>query len=38
MKKKIELKEPIKTLGSFTVQIRLYEGVVGNLKVQMISQ
>lgn len=37
-KKKIELKEPIKTLGSFTVQIRLYEGVVGNLKVQMISQ
>ena len=37
-KKKIELKEPIKTLGRFTVQIRLYEGVVGNLKVQMISQ
>ena len=37
-KKKIELKEPIKTLGSFTVQIRLYEGVVGNLKEQMISQ
>ena len=37
-KKKIELKEPIKTLGSFTVQIRLYEGGVGNLKVQMISQ
>lgn len=36
-KKKIELKEPIKTLGSFTVQIRLYEGVVGNLKVQMIA-
>ena len=37
-KKKIELKEPIKTLGSFTVQIRLYEGVIGNLKIQMISQ
>lgn len=37
-KKKIELKEPIKTLGSFTVQIKLYEGVVGNLKLQMISQ
>lgn len=37
-KKKIELKEPIKTLGSFTVQIRLYEGVIGNLKLQMISQ
>ena len=37
-KKKIELKEPIKTLGSFTVNIKLYEGVVGSLKVQMISQ
>ena len=37
-KNKIELKEPIKTLGSFTVQIRLYEGVIGNLKIQMISQ
>ena len=37
-KKKIELKEPIKALGSFTVQIKLYEGVTGNLKVQMISQ
>lgn len=37
-KKKIELKEPIKTLGSFTVQIKLYEGVIGNLKIQMISQ
>ena len=37
-KKKIELKKPIKTLGSFTVQIRLYEGVIGNLKIQMISQ
>lgn len=37
-KKKIELKEPIKTLGSFTVNIKLYEGVIGTLKVQMISQ
>ncbi len=36
-KKKIELKEPIKTLGSFTVNIKLYEGVVGTLKMQMIS-
>ncbi len=35
-KKKIELKEPIKTLGSFNVSIKLYEGVVGTLKVQMI--
>ncbi len=37
-KKKIELKEPIKILGSFTVNIKLYEGVIGTLKVQMISQ
>ena len=36
-KKKIELKEPIKTLGSFTVNIKLYEGVIGVLKVQMIA-
>ena len=37
-KKKIDLKEPIKVLGSFSVNIKLYEGVVGTLKVQMISQ
>ena len=37
-KKKIDLKEPIKTIGSFSVNIKLYEGVVGTLKVQMISQ
>lgn len=36
-KKKIDLKEPIKTLGSFTVNIKLYEGVIGTLKVQLIS-
>lgn len=36
-KKKIDLKEPIKTLGSFSVNIKLYEGVVGTLKIQMIS-
>lgn len=35
-KKKIELKEPIKTLGSFNVSIKLYEGVIGTLKVQML--
>lgn len=32
-KKKIDLKEPIKTLGSITVSIKLYEGVVGTLKI-----
>ena len=34
-KKKIDLKEPIKTLGSFSVNIKLYEGVIGTLKVQI---
>lgn len=36
-KKKIDLKEPIKTLGSFQVSVKLYEGVMGNLKVQILS-
>ena len=36
-KKKIDLKEPFKTLGSFSVNIKLYEGVVGTLKVQLLS-
>ena len=34
-KKKIDLKEPIKTLGSFSINIKLYEGVIGTLKVQI---
>ncbi len=37
-KKKIELKETIKTLGVRTIAIKLYEGVVGNLKIDVISQ
>lgn len=37
-KKKIELKEPIKTLGVFEVNVRLYEGIVGILKIQVISE
>lgn len=37
-KKKIDLKEPIKMLGSCTVSIKLYEGVIGTLKLQLISQ
>lgn len=36
-KKKIDLKEPIKTLGGSQVNIKLYDGVVGVLKVQTIS-
>ena len=37
-KKKIELKETIKTLGEFNVNIKLFEGVTGNLKVNVISE
>ncbi len=36
-KKKIELKETIKILGVTTVDIKLYEGVVGNLKIEVIA-
>lgn len=36
-KKKILLAEPIKTLGNFQVEIKLYEGVTGKLKVQVTS-
>ena len=35
-KKKINLKEPIKVLGRKTVEIRLYEGVVANLNIDVI--
>ena len=34
-KKKIDLKEPIKALGGLSVNIKLYEGVIGTLKVQI---
>lgn len=36
-KKKIELKETIKTLGITKVQIKLYEDVYANLKVEVLS-
>lgn len=36
-KKKIELKETIKTLGDFNVTIKLFEGVIATLKVNVIS-
>ena len=32
-KKKIDLKEPIKTLGSFSVDLKLFTGVTSTLKV-----
>jgi len=34
-KKKIELKETIKTLGSFNVTLKLFEGVTGKLKLNV---
>ena len=37
-KKKIELKDTIKTIGEFTVSIKLFEGVIGSLKVDVISE
>ena len=37
-KKKIDLKETIKTLGVQTVEIKLFEGVVGKLKIDVISE
>ena len=35
-KKKIVLNETIKNLGTFNVTVKLFEGVVGNLKVSVI--
>ena len=37
-KKKIDLKETIKTLGMRTVEIKLFEGVIGKLKIDVISE
>ena len=36
-KKKILLNETIKTVGTFTVDIKLYEGVTGKLKIDVIA-
>lgn len=36
-KKKIDLKEPIKTLGIRTVEIKLFEGVIGKVKVDILA-
>ncbi len=36
-KKKIELKEPIKVLGQTIVDAKLFEGVVGKIKINVIS-
>lgn len=37
-KKKVDLKETIKTLGTRTISIKLYEGVIGSLKIDVISE
>ena len=37
-KKKIDLKETIKVLGMQTIEIKLFEGVVGKLKIDVISE
>ena len=37
-KKKIDLKEPIKSLGIHIVEVRLYDGVIGKLKVDVIGE
>ena len=37
-KKKIDLKETIKTLGTQVVEIKLFEGVIGKVKVDVISE
>lgn len=36
-KKKIDLKESIKNLGIFNIEIKLYDGVIAKLKVNVIS-
>ena len=37
-KKKIELKETIKKLGTRNVNIKLYEGVIANLKIDVVAE
>ena len=37
IKDKVLSEETIKTLGTVTVSVKLYEGVIGNLKVDVIS-
>lgn len=37
-KKKIDLKETIKTLGTKTIEIKLFEGVTGKIKVDIIPE
>ena len=36
-KKKILLKDPIKEIGVFNIEIKLYEGIIGKLKIDIIA-
>ena len=36
-KKKINLKEPIKELGEFNVEIKPYKGIIGKLRINILS-
>lgn len=37
-KKKIGLNEAIKTLGTYMIEIKLFEGIIGKLKVNVVSE
>ena len=37
-KKKIDLKDTIKTLGTFNVDIKLFEGVIGTVKIDVLGE
>lgn len=37
-KKKIVLKDTIKTIGVFPIEVKLFEGIVGNFKVRIIGE
>ena len=37
-KNKIEIKEPIKVLGTRTIEARLFEGVIGKIRINVVSQ
>ncbi len=37
-KKKIELKDTIKTIGIFTVDVKLFEGIIGKLKLEIVGR
>ncbi len=37
-KKKIDLKETIKNVGMFTVDLKLFEGIIGKLRVSVVGE